>query len=87
MKKILAGMLAGAMVFGALTGCSGGNKETQAPAAEGTATTAAAEASSEKEADSGEIKTLDVVWFSDGKEGESFMKLAGEYMEDRKSVV
>ncbi len=34
MKKILAGMLAGAMVFGALTGCSGGNKETQAPAAE-----------------------------------------------------
>ena len=25
-------------------------------------------------------KTLDVVWFSDGNEGESFMKLAEEYM-------
>ena len=57
MKKILAGMLAGAMVLGALTGCSGGKQETQGPAAEGTATTAAAEAGDGKKADSGETKT------------------------------
>ena len=28
-----------------------------------------------------EVKTLDVVWFSDAREGESFMKLANQYME------
>lgn len=33
-----------------------------------------------------EVKTLDVVWFSDGKEGESFMKLADKYMEENPSV-
>lgn len=87
MKKALAGMLAGAMVLSALTGCSGGKQETAATAA-GTETTAAAEAKAGdgKGADSGEIKTLDVVWFSDGKEGESFMKLANEYMEQHPEI-
>ncbi len=31
-------------------------------------------------------KTLDVVWFSDGKEGESFMRLAEKYMEEHKNI-
>ncbi len=33
-----------------------------------------------------ETKTLDVVWFSDGKEGESFMRLAEEYMEEHQNI-
>ena len=33
-----------------------------------------------------EVKTLDVVWFSDGKEGESFMRLADQYMEEHKNI-
>ena len=33
-----------------------------------------------------EVKTLDVVWFSDGKEGESFMKLADKYMEEHPNI-
>ena len=47
MKKWLSVLLAGAMVLGTLTGCSGGGKKAE-----------------------NEVKTLDVVWFSDGKEGE-----------------
>ena len=31
-------------------------------------------------------KTLDVVWFSDGKEGESFMRLAEQYMAEHKDI-
>ena len=31
-------------------------------------------------------KTLDVVWFSDGKEGESFMRLAEKYMQEHKNI-
>ena len=34
----------------------------------------------------GEVKTLDVVWFSDGNEGESFMKLAEKYMESHEDI-
>ncbi|MEY8355593.1 sugar ABC transporter substrate-binding protein [Lachnospiraceae bacterium 54-53] len=34
----------------------------------------------------GEVKTLDVVWFSDGKEGESFLKLAEEYMTENPDI-
>ena len=79
MRKILAGMLAGAMVLVTLTGCSGG-KEKPAVSGETAAQSAGTEAA-EKEKGNGETKTLDVVWFSDGKEGESFMKLANEYME------
>ena len=63
MKKWLSVLLAGAMVLGTLTGCSGGGKKAE-----------------------NEVKTLDVVWFSDGKEGESFMKLADKYMEENPSV-
>lgn len=33
-----------------------------------------------------EIKTLEVVWFSDGKEGESFMKLAEQYEAEHKNI-
>ena len=71
MRKILAGMLAGAMILGTLTGCSGG-QETTGAAADKTA----AETAGKEESASGDVKTLDVVWFSDGKEGESFMRLA-----------
>lgn len=38
-----------------------------------------------KKADS-EVKTLDVVWFSDGKEGESFSKLADQYMAENPNI-
>ncbi|GLC83225.1 ABC transporter substrate-binding protein [Lacrimispora brassicae] len=38
-----------------------------------------------KKADS-EVKTLDVVWFSDGKEGESFQKLADQYMSENTNI-
>ena len=76
MRKILAGMLAGAMILGTLTGCSGG-QETTGAAADKTA----AETAGKEESASGDVKTLDVVWFSDGKEGESCMRLTEEYME------
>lgn len=33
-----------------------------------------------------EVKTLEVVWFSDGKEGESFMKLAEKYMAEKPNI-
>ncbi len=33
-----------------------------------------------------EVKTLDVVWFSDGKEGESFLALAKKYEEEHPNV-
>lgn len=33
-----------------------------------------------------EVKTLEVVWFSDGKEGESFMKLAEKYMAETPNI-
>lgn len=35
---------------------------------------------------SNEVKTLDVVWFSDGKEGESFLKLAKQYEETHPNI-
>ena len=34
----------------------------------------------------GEVKTLDVVWFSDGKEGESFKRLADQYTADHPEI-
>ncbi len=62
MKKIIAMLLAGALVLGSLTGCSsGGSKEDQET-------------------------TLDVVWFSDGKEGESFLRLAEKYREEHPNI-
>ena len=33
-----------------------------------------------------EVKTLDVVWFSDGKEGESFLGLADQYMSEHPNI-
>ncbi len=62
MKKLIALLLAGVMVLGILTGCSGiGSK-------------------------AGQEKTLEVVWFSDGKEGESFMRLAEKYMGEHPNI-
>ena len=58
MRKILAGMLAGAMVLVTLTGCSGG-KEKPAVSGETAAQSAGTEAA-EKEKGNGETKTLDV---------------------------
>ena len=54
MRKILAGMLAGAMILGTLTGCSGG-QETTGAAADKTA----AETAGKEESASGDVKTLD----------------------------
>lgn len=86
MKKILSICLAGAMVLGSLTGCGGGNA---APSSTPTETAGGAEAGSSEsrqETSSGEVKTLQVVWFSDGKEGESMARLAARYESENPNI-
>lgn len=83
MRKVVISVLAGVVTAGLLAGCSGGSGETAAPAASGDAKETQAEA---KEEGSGEQKVLDVLWFNDGKEGESFRKLADEYMAENPNI-
>lgn len=83
MRKVVISVLAGVVTAGLLAGCSGGSGETAAPAAAGDAKETQAEA---KEEGSGEQKVLDVLWFNDGKEGESFQKLADEYMAENPDI-
>ncbi len=95
MKKTLSLLLASAMVAGLIAGCgsaaSSGTASADAgsSAAGSSAAAAGATAAESKaaetsqassQASSGAVKTLQVVWFSDGKENESFMELADEYM-------
>lgn len=81
MKKILSYVLIGAMTVGMLAGCSSGGSSN------GGATQAAGSSAAATEAAKpGEVKTLSVVWFSDGKEGESFMKLADQYMAENPNI-
>lgn len=77
MKKILVRLVTGMLLIGTLAGCSGGASE----AAE-TKATGASDAAANSEA----VKTLNVVWFSDGSEGEVFMKLAEQYMQENQNI-
>lgn len=70
MRKLTSILFAGALAASLLAGCSAGGSQT-------------ADGGSSSE---GEVKTLDVVWFSDGAEGESFMKLANQYMEENPDI-
>ena len=78
MRKALAGVMAGILAAGMLTACGASEPAKMETAAK---TEEAGKETDSKDAGSDEVKVLDVVWFSDGKEGESFMKLANEYME------
>lgn len=69
-KRGLSLILAAASVMVLFAGCSSGGTS----ASGGGKKTAA------------DVKTLDVVWFSDGKEGESFEKLADQYTESHPNV-
>ena len=72
MKKIVSTLLAGVMTAGLLTGCGG--------------TSSGSTGSADAAKASGEPVTLDVVWFSDGGEGDSFMALAEEYMQQNPNI-
>jgi|GEM_PF-108389 len=91
MRKLLSYVLIGAMTVGLLAGCSsggsGGSGNGGATQAAGSAAGSEAGSGAATEAaKSGEVKTLSVVWFSDGKEGESFMKLADQYMAENPNI-
>lgn len=76
MKKAISMFLTCAMVMGMVAGCGNSASSGENTAADATTNeqTNTSEATS-----SGEQKTLQVVWFSDGKEDESFLKLAEQY--------
>lgn len=76
MKKRLTGLLAGVLTIGLLTGCLR-HEYQEKTVADGGGNTGES---------SSEMVTLDVVWFSDGKEGESFQKLAAEYTESHPNI-
>lgn len=91
MKKFFAALLAGTMVLGSLSGCSGqaggsGTAGTEAVQGDAGGGTAQQESKTESGTGSGEVKTLEVVWFSDGKEGESFLKLAEKYQQENPNI-
>ena len=87
MRKLLSYVLIGAMTVGLLAGCSsGGSGGSGNGGATQAAGSAAGSAAATEAAKSGEVKTLSVVWFSDGKEGESFMKLADQYMAENPNI-
>ncbi|MCI1956472.1 MAG: sugar ABC transporter substrate-binding protein [Oscillospiraceae bacterium] len=70
LKKCLSLILAAASAVTLFAGCSSG----------GTA------ASNGGKQDDSSVKILDVVWFSDGKEGDSFKKLADQYTESHPNI-
>ncbi len=70
MKKFVSVLLASVMASLTLASCQSNDSKT-----------------TEKGSDAGKKDvTLDVVWFSDGKEGESFMGLTEEYRKDHPNV-
>jgi len=81
MKKFLKIVLASALLIGTLAGCAS-NTPPSSPA---NATDEQKDTSAEK-TDTGEQKVLDVVWFSDGKEGESFKRLAEKYEAENPNI-
>lgn len=78
MKKIAAIMLAGTLALGALTGCSGGSGTGNG--------SGSVKESGGGQASGSETKTLEVLWFSDGKEGQTFLKLAQKYQEENPNI-
>lgn len=71
MKKLLAVILTSVLIAGMLIGCGG--KGTDKPAAGGGS-------------DAKEDVVLKVVWFGDGDEGQSFMRLAAKYEEENPNI-
>lgn len=95
-KKFVSVFAAGLMLVslascnGQAGGKSGGkgtekeqSKETQAPAKE---SQKEGEKETEKAPDTAEAVKLNVVWFSDGKEGETFLNLTEKYRKDHPNV-
>ena len=74
MKKIVAMLLSVTLALGAFAGCS------SKPASSAPGSTPAASAPT------GEKVKLDVMWFSDGKEGETFRRLADQYEAEKGNV-
>ena len=74
MKKIVAMLLSVTLALGACAGCS----SKPAPSAPGSTPAASAP--------TGEKVKLDVMWFSDGKEGETFRRLADQYEAEKGNV-
>ena len=79
LKKCLSWFLAAASVLTLFAGCSSGGTSAGTPAG-----TAASGGSGKQ--NTAAVKTLDVVWFSDGKEGDSFKKLADKYTESHPNI-
>lgn len=83
MRKALAGVMAGILAAGMLTACGA----SELAKSETTARTeAAGKETDSKDAGSDEVKVLDVVWFSDGKEGETFKRLTEKYTETHPNI-
>lgn len=89
MKTLLAAALVSVMVFsvaacgGQTTTTAGTDEGTNAPTQVGT--DAPTDQATDPEATKDPV-TLDVVWFSDGKEGESFLRLTEKYREENPHV-
>lgn len=83
MKKAISMFLTCVMVVGMLAGCggndTGGTADTPDAGSQSGTEGAGQTSDGDAGAAGGETKTLQVVWFSDGKEDESFMRLAAQY--------
>lgn len=100
MKRLVVLGLTAFLAFSTLTGCASpkeneaANKTDQAGNEAKAAVKDLEEDLQEEKSNSAEtkegageqVKTLDVVWFSDGKEGESFLKLAAQYEETHPNI-
>lgn len=83
MRKALAGVMAGILAAGMLTACGASEPAKMETAAK---TEEAGKETDSKDAGSDEVKVLDVVWFSDGKEGETFTRLTEKYTETHPNI-
>lgn len=72
MKRILAILLTAIMMTGLLTGCGGSTSTSSTDSGKGKS--------------EGETKTLQVLWFNDGNEGETFRRLADQYEEENPNI-
>ena len=79
MRKVLVGVMAAIMAAGMLAAC-GGSESSDSETMKKNETVEG------KVSDTNEKKVLDVVWFSDGKEGESFKRLTEKYTETHPDI-
>lgn len=79
MRKVLVGVMAAMMAAGMLAAC-GGSESSDSETVKKNETVEG------KVSDTNEKKVLDVVWFSDGKEGESFKRLTEKYTETHPDI-